>query len=144
MKVVAIIQARIGATRLLGKVLEDVLDKPMLWHLIRRVQHATRVNELVLAIPDGRQDDRLEDFARKYRVNYFRGSEEDVLSRYYEAANEFGAQIIVRITADCPLIDPGATNRIVDEHCNSGADYTSNTVKRTFPRGLDTIVRLGG
>lgn len=140
MKVVAVIQARIGSTRLPGKVLEDVSGKPMLWHLISRLKYSVRIDEVVLAIPDSGQNDLLEDFARRNKLRYFRGSEDDVLSRYYGAATEFGAQVIVRITSDCPLIDPGITDRVIGEHLNSGADYTSNTLQRTFPRGLDTEV----
>ena len=140
MKVVAIVQARIGSTRLPGKVLKDISGKPMLWYLISRLKYSTRTDDLVLAIPESRQNDQLEDFAQRHKLHYFRGSEEDVLARYYGAATKFGAEVIVRLTADCPLIDPEVTDRIIEEHLSSGADYTSNTMKRTFPRGLDTEV----
>lgn len=140
MKVVAIVQARIGSTRLPGKVLKDILGKPMLWHMLNRLRLSTKIDNIVLAIPDSRQNDQLEDFAKGLNLHYFRGSEDDVLSRYYGAATKFGADVIVRLTSDCPLIDPRVTDRVIEEHLNSDADYTSNGIKSGFPRGLDTEV----
>lgn len=140
MKVVAIVQARIGSTRLPGKVLKDILGKPMLWHMVNRLRFSNKIGDIVLAIPDSAQDDRLEQFAKELGLKYFRGSEDDVLSRYYQAAAKFGGDVIVRLTSDCPLIDPGVTDRVIEEHLNSDADYTSSCINRTFPRGLDTEV----
>ena len=140
MKVGAIIQARRGSTRLPGKVLKDILGKPMLWHMLNRLRLSTKIDNIVLAIPDSKQNDRLEDFAKGFNLHHFRGSEEDVLSRYYGAATNFRADVIVRLTSDCPLIDPRVTDKVIEEHLNSNADYTSNGIKSTFPRGLDTEV----
>lgn len=129
-----------GSTRLPEKVLIDVCGKPVLWHMLNRLRFSDKISDIVLAIPDSAHDDRLEDFAKEFGFQCFRGSEEDVLSRYYEAAVRFGADVVVRLTADCPLVDPRVTERVVKEHLNSGADYTSNIIKRTYPRGLDTEV----
>jgi spore coat polysaccharide biosynthesis protein SpsF len=136
-KVEAIIQARVGATRLPGKVFKDISGKPMLWHLLNRLKSANRIDNVILAIPCSTQNDKLENFAKELKLPCFRGSEEDVLSRYYEAAVEFGAQVIVRMTSDCPLIDPRVTDTVIEAHLNSNADYTCDS---GFPRGLDTEV----
>ncbi len=140
MKVVAIVQARMGSTRLLGKVLKDILGKPMLWHMLNRLRLSNGLDEIVLAIPDSAQNNRLEEFAKEFDFHSCRGSEEDVLSRYYEAAVKFSADVVVRLTSDCPLTDPRVTDKVIEEHLSSDVDYTSNTIKRTFPRGLDTEV----
>lgn len=140
MKIAAIIQARMTSTRLPGKVLMDISGKPMLWHIVERLKYSKKIGEVILAIPDTKQNDFLEKFAEDNDLKYFRGSEEDVLSRYYEAAKKFRTDVIVRITSDCPLVDPEIVDMIIEKHLNSDADYTSNTIKRTFPRGLDTEV----
>ena len=139
-KIVAIIQARIVSTRLPGKVLLDVEGKPMLWHVIERLRRARQLDEIILAIPDTKENDVLEEFAKENNLKYFRGPEEDVLSRYYLAAKSFGADTIVRITSDCPLVAPEVVDRVVRECLKSGADYTSNILKRTYPKGLDVEV----
>jgi len=139
-KIAAIIQARITSTRLPGKVLMDIEGKPMLWHVINRLKLSKKINEIILAIPNTKENDILEKFAKDNKVKYFKGSEEDVLSRYYEAAKEFKSDIVVRITSDCPLIDPQVVDLVIEKHLNSGADYTSNVLQRTFPRGLDVEV----
>ena len=87
---------------------------------------AKKLNDIILAIPDTKENDILEKFAKDNKINYFRGSEEDVLSRYYGAAKKFKADIIVRITSDCPLIDPQIVDLVIEKHLNSKADYTSN------------------
>jgi spore coat polysaccharide biosynthesis protein SpsF len=140
MKVAAIIQARLGSSRLPGKVLAEVSGRPMLWHLVRRARHASRIDEVVLAVPEGSRDAPLADFAKEHRISCFRGSETDVLARYHAAAVAANADVIVRITADCPLIAPDIVDSLVERHLSSGADYTSNTKKRTYPRGLDAEV----
>lgn len=136
MKIVAIIQARTTSTRLPNKVLMNISGKSMLWHVVNRVKQAKKVNEIVLAIPDTKKNDILEKFAIENKINYFRGSEENVLFRYYYAAKKFKAHIIVRITSDCPFIDPKIIDKLVKKHLNSDCDYTSTGQKRTFPRGV--------
>lgn len=140
MKVLAIIQARMASTRLPGKVLMDIAGRPMLWHIVNRLNFSKKINEIILAIPDSEENDQLESFAKNQNLKYFKGNEKDVLSRYYETAKEFGVEVIVRITSDCPLIDPEIVDLVIEKHLNSTADYTSNILKRTFPRGLDTEV----
>ncbi len=138
--VVAIIQARMGSTRLPAKVLRDICGKPLLWHMLDRLRLSIRIDDIVLAIPDSEQNDQLADFAKELNLHYFRGSEDDVLARYYGAATKFEADVVVRLTSDCPLIDPRVTDKVIEEHLNSDADYTSVSIKSGFPRGLDTEV----
>jgi spore coat polysaccharide biosynthesis protein SpsF len=135
-KIVAIIQARTGSTRLPNKVLADIEGKPMLWHIINRLKSCKKLDDIILAIPAAKTDDILENFARKNQIKYFRGSEKNVLSRYYFTAKKFKADAIVRICSDCPLVDCAIVDKVVDEYLKSGSDYTSNTLKKTFPLGL--------
>lgn len=129
-----------GSSRLPGKVMSNIDGKPMLWHVINRLRKAKKIGEIILAIPDTEENDVLEKFAKENNVKYFRGSEKDVLSRYYCAAKKFKIDMILRITSDCPLVDPELADLLIEKHLNSGADYTSNVQKRTFPRGLDMEV----
>ena len=139
-KTTAIIQARMTSTRLPGKVLMDIEGKPMLWRVINRLRFSKKIDDIILAIPDTKENDILEEFIKKNNIKYFRGSEKDVLSRYYEAAKKNKCNTIARITSDCPLIDPKIVDSVIKKYLNSSADYTSNTLKRTFPRGLDIEV----
>ena len=139
-KIAAIIQARITSTRLPGKVLMDIEGKPMLWHVINRLKFSEKLDNIILAIPDTKESDVLEKFVKENNIKYFRGSKEDVLSRYYETAKKFKIDVIVRITSDCPLIDPKIVDLVIQKHLDSETDYTSNTLERTFPRGLDVEV----
>ena len=133
----AIIQARMGSTRLPDKVLMDVGGHPMLWHMIERLKPAKNVDEIILAIPNTKENDILEQFAKENNLKYFRGSENDVLARYYETAKAFKVDVIIRITSDCPLIDPEIVDKVIEEHLQSKADYTSNIQARTYPKGMD-------
>lgn len=139
-KVAAIIQARYGSTRLPGKVLKKLAGQPMLAHVVNRVKPAETINDVIVATTKLPADDGIVQLCRERGWSCFRGSEADVLDRYYRAAFEYQAPIIVRITADCPLIDPRVTDSAVKAHLNSGADYTSLNNKSGFPRGLDTEV----
>jgi len=140
MKIAAIVQTRMDSTRLPGKVLLDISDKPMLWHVINRLSFAKKIDEIILAIPDTKENDILEKFTKDNKVKCSRGSEGDVLSRYYKTVKEFKIDIIVRVTSDCPLIDPQIVDLVIKKHLNLDADYTSNTLKRSYPRGLDVEV----
>jgi spore coat polysaccharide biosynthesis protein SpsF len=142
LKIVAITQARMTSTRLPGKVMLPVLGKPLLrWHL-ERVQRAATLDELVLAITTNPGDQVLADLAGGMGIPVFRGSEDDVLSRYYGAAREHGADVIVRVTSDCPLIDPAVIDSTVRAFlaAQPGVDYASNRLPQTYPRGMDTEV----
>jgi len=143
MKVVGVIQARTGSTRYPEKVLRELpfgSGVTVCQQVIRRLKAASRIDEVVVATTTEPPDDRIEDLAGREGVKCFRGSVRDVLSRYYLAAKENSADVVVRITADCPVIDPQIVDRVVGEHLESGSDFTSNILRRTFPHGLDTEV----
>ena len=142
MKVVAIIQARMGSTRLPGKVLLELVGEPMLVRVVNRTRRATRLDEIVIATTTEARDEAIVGLCTSHGWAYFRGSEGDVLDRYYQAAEEYGADIVVRITSDCPLIEPEIIDLVVREFLEEEElDYVSNTLPpRTFPRGLDVEV----
>jgi len=140
MKTVAIIQARIGSTRLRGKVLADILGQPMLWRVVERVRRARNVHEVVVATTTGPHDDELAQFCATRKIKCFRGSESDVLDRYFQAARNYAATTVIRVTADCPLIDPAVIDRVAEVFQQGGFDYVSNTVEASYPDGLDTEV----
>lgn len=129
-----------GSTRLPGKVMMDICGRPMLWHVINRLRHAETLDSIVVATSERRLDDKIEEFCRSEDVPCFRGSEKDVLDRYYQAAKWIGADVIVRITADCPLIDPEVVDSVVNKYLECKCDYASNSELRTYPDGLDTEV----
>ncbi len=138
--VVAIIQARMGSTRLPGKSLAEIEKHPMLWHVIERVKRARLVDRVVVATSTSRADDAIEAMCCEVGVTCYRGSEHDVLDRYYMAARAEKAAQIVRITADCPLIDPEIIDRVVRRFQRGDVDYATNAMVRTYPDGLDTEV----
>ena len=140
MKVTAIIQARIGSTRLPGKVLADIDGHPMLWHVLRRTRAAETLHEVVVATTTEPADDAIVADCRDRGVACFRGSEEAVLDRYYQTALQHDAQAVVRITSDCPLIDPEIIDKTVRAFLEEKPDYASNAGVRSYPRGLDTEV----
>jgi spore coat polysaccharide biosynthesis protein SpsF (cytidylyltransferase family) len=125
-RVVAIIQARIGSTRLRGKVLADLAGRPVLAHVVDRTRAAREIDDVIVAAPDGRQDDVIEQLCRREGWPCFRGSEDDVLDRYYRAAEVWSAEHVVRVTADCPLLCPRELDRVVSRHLETDADYTHN------------------
>jgi spore coat polysaccharide biosynthesis protein SpsF len=140
MRRVIVVQARMTSTRLPGKVLEDVAGRPMLAQQLRRLARCRRADEIVVATTSNVTDDPVVAAARAEGARWFRGSEVDVLERYVGAAREAKADVIVRVTADCPLIDPEVSDRVIDALVGAPmrSDYASNVVRRTFPRGLDT------
>lgn len=141
MKTVCIIQARIGSTRLPGKVMLDLCGSPVLWHVVTRVSRAKSVDQVVVATTDQKQDDVICDLCRSEGFALYRGSEHDVLQRYFHAATEYQADSVVRITSDCPLIDPAIISSSVELFWAERPHYISNVIPpRTFPIGLDTEV----
>jgi spore coat polysaccharide biosynthesis protein SpsF len=160
MRVVAIIQARMGSTRLPGKVLADIGGRSMLGRVCDRARRAALVDQVVVATTLEPDDQQVVDECACLQVACFRGSTEDVLQRYHQAARAFGADAVVRITADCPLIDPQVIDLVVAAFQKGGQApisakkgvcsvlkigdcpllYASNTVRRTWPRGLDVEV----
>lgn len=127
------------STRLPGKVLMDVAGKPMLVQQIGRLKQCALADEIVIATTTNPVDDPLVDIARQEGVGWFRGDEHDVLSRFVGAARQTRADVIVRVTADCPLIDPQVSDRVIGELLTHTpeCDYASNVLQRTYPRGLD-------
>lgn len=145
MRIVAIIQARMGSTRLPCKVMIMLNERTVLEHVINRVRACSMVDEVVIATTTNSQDDIIIKEADQCGVKWYRGSEEDVLARYYESAREFEAEIIVRVTSDCPLFDPELLCAMLERFLDitkSGIDveYLSNTITRTYPRGLDAEI----
>ena len=141
MKVVCLVQARVGSTRLPGKILKEICGKTILHHEIDRLKKCKEIDEIVIATTDKKDDDKIVNEAKKLSVKYFRGSENDVLSRFYYSAKENNADIIVRVTSDCPCIDFEILDKMLiyfkEKYKEKQVDYLSNTIKRTYPRGYD-------
>lgn len=140
MTTMAILQARTGSTRLPGKVLMDLAGAPLLVRVIERARTIPGLDGVVVATTTAERDRPLIDLARQHGIEAFAGSEDDVLDRYYQAARQFEADVIVRLTADCPLLDPAVSARVLDRFEQSAVDYVSNTQPPTYPDGLDTEV----
>ncbi len=143
MKIAAIIQARTTSTRLPGKVLKELPYNSgitCLEQVTRRLKKSIKLNAIIIATTKEKEDNEIVDIAKKENVKYFRGSKENVLSRYYFAAKENNIDLIVRITSDCPCIDAAITDLTIDDHINKMVDYTTNSLIRTYPHGLDAEV----
>jgi len=143
-KVICIIQARMGSSRLPGKVLQEICAHPMLYWVAKRAVQAKSVHEVVIATTDKSEDDPIEQFCRSENIACFRGSDFDVLDRFYQTARQYRADIVVRLTADCPLIDPALIDDAVDRLESANADFCANRLPppypRTYPIGLDVEV----
>lgn len=145
MKTIVIIQARMNSERLPGKVLLPLAGKPMLGRIVERIRTCKRIDDLIIATTKNPIDDIVVTVAKTSGCAVFRGDEYDVLSRYYYAATTMNANVVIRITADCPFIDPFIIDEMVKRFKkrntgNNTCDYLSNIVKRTFPRGLDVEI----
>ena len=140
MSTIAIIQARMGSTRLPGKVLLNLEDKTVLEHVVDRVRSSKQVDDVVVATTISKDDLRIVKLCANLGVSVYCGSEDDVLDRYYQAAKLFKAENIVRITSDCPVIDPKIIDDAITLHIKNDVDYTSNTLKVTYPDGQDVEV----
>lgn len=142
--VVAIVQARVSSSRLPGKVLADILGQPMLVRVVERARMAVLLDEVVVATTTEAEDDSIEALCRERGYACTRGSNVDVLDRVYQAARQHGAEVVVRLTGDCPLIDPGIIDQTVGAFLRSDVDFAANRLpppwKRTYPIGLDTEV----
>jgi len=135
-RAVAIVQARVGSTRLPAKVLMPLAGRPMVEHVLRRAAAIAGIDEVVAAIPDGADDDRLAEVVKATGVRLVRGSSDDVLARYAAAAAIAEAEVVVRVTADCPFLSQVVSGGVLAGF--KACDYVSNTLERTYPRGLDT------
>lgn len=142
MKTVIIVQARMTSTRLPGKVMKQVLGKSLLQYQLERLQRVKLADEIVIATTTNQTDESIVELCNRLAVPCFRGSEEDVLGRYYQAARVYKADTVVRVTSDCPLIDPQVIDEVIDCYLKnkSNYDYVSNSLERTYPRGMDTEV----
>jgi len=138
--ITAIIQARVGSTRLPNKVFAELSGKPLIWHVVERVRRSKRIEKIVLATTVNPMDDSLAEWANSHNVEVFRGSEEDVLSRYYQAALSSGASTIARITADDPFKDPEITDEVIDLCIEGELDFACNNNPPSFPEGLDAEI----
>ena len=136
MKTIALIQARMTSSRLPGKVLQDVAGKPMLLHVVNRAQQAKSVDNVAVITSTHESDDAIERCCIENSIPCFRGNLDDVLDRYYQAARHFQADNVVRITADCPLLDPVIVDKVINAFNDSAYDYVSNTLECTYPDGL--------
>jgi glutamate-1-semialdehyde 2,1-aminomutase/spore coat polysaccharide biosynthesis protein SpsF len=138
--VLAIIQARMGSTRLPNKVLASIGDRPMLWHVLNRLSYVPAVEQTVVATSTEPADDPIVTFCRENRFECFRGSEKDVLDRFYCAAKHYAADVIVRITADCPMIDPQIVDKVLKAYIEGAHDYVTNILRYTYPDGQDVEI----
>ena len=141
-KVVAIVQARMSSTRLPRKVMATICGKPVLLHIIDRLKECKLLDDIVIATTVNNIDDIIFNAVKNYdkSIGLFRGSEENVLERYYLAAKKFNVDVVVRVTSDDPLIDPTVVDDLISEFLMNSCDYVSNSLNRTFPLGLDAEV----
>jgi len=138
--ILAILQARVSSTRLPGKALMKILGRPMLSYEIERIRRCRRIDELLVATTHHAEDDAIASLCSALGVNCFRGAREDVLDRFYQAAKPVKPDHVVRLTGDCPLLDPDIIDQTIDYYLQGGFDYTSNALDPTFPDGLDTEI----
>jgi len=139
-KVLAIVQARVGSTRLPGKVLKKVNDKSLIEILFHRLSKSKKIDKIILATSESNENDILSDLIQVLGYDIFRGQEDDVLGRYFEAAKQYQPECIVRITGDCPILDPKLIDKVISSYIKENADYASNINPPTYPDGLDVEV----
>ena len=140
MNVIAIIQARTGSTRLPNKVFYELSGKPLLYHVVERIRHSSEIDKIVVATTKSKNDDLINNWAKENGVSCFRGSEENVLERYYYAAEKYNADLIVRITADDPFKDYRIIDNAVRIIKENNLDFVCNNNPVSFPEGLDVEV----
>jgi len=140
MRTVAVVQARLGSTRLPGKVLYELAGRPMILMVLDRVSRATGLDDVILATGEGEGNDALDAVVSAAGYRVVRGPEDDVLARYRIAAEAAAADLIVRVTGDCPFIDPGVLDALLALRAEQGADYATNVKPETWPDGLDASV----
>ena len=138
--IVAIIQCRLGSKRIPGKVLKKIEGKPMLWHIIERLKPSKHIEKIGIATSESKENDDIINFARKNNILCCAGSEEDLLSRFYQAAKKFEATTIVRIWGDCPFIDFEIVDKVINLHLDKNSDFTSNRKPMSYPVGMSVEV----
>ena len=138
--IAAIIQARTGSTRLPNKVFKNLCGNPLIWHITNRLKYSKKINKIILATTQNENDNVLEEWALENDISCFRGSENDVLDRYYHSAHHFEVDTIVRITADDPFKDSQIIDKVINLFEENNLDFAYNNNPPTFPEGLDTEV----
>lgn len=136
-KIITILQARYNSTRLPGKVLFPILDHPMLIHQINRIKNSKLHGQIIVATSTHHEDQNIVNCCKDNSISYYCGKLDDVLDRFYHAAIPHHADHIVRLTGDCPLIDPEIVDQVIQTHLDGNFDYTTNALKPTYPDGLD-------
>ncbi len=134
------VQARTGSQRFPRKVLAEIENKPLLWHVLNRVKRVKDTDQIILITTRKKEDEILLDIAKNSNIHSFAGDELDVLNRHYQCALRYEADPIIRITADCPLIDPSVVDKIFEIYLEGNYDFVSNCIPPTFPDGLDTEI----
>ena len=137
MSVNAIIQARCGSTRFPNKVFALIDGKPLIWHVVNRLKYATKIDDIIVATTVSEKDDKIEEWCKENNVHCFRGSEENVLNRYYSASEAFPSDYVVRITADDPFKEPKVIDAVITKLIEEGYDHVTNNLPPSFPEGLD-------
>jgi len=140
MKIISIVQARTGSSRLPNKVMKHINGTPMIGLLLSRLSNSKLINQVVLATTVLEEDKILSDYVTELGYDVFSGSEKNVLDRYYNTATKYKADVIVRVTGDCPLIDPMVVDRVIQSFLDTDVDYASNVNPPTYPHGLDVEV----
>ena len=140
MKIVAIVLARLTSKRLPGKTLMPILGIPMIELLIRRLSLSKKINQIVVAIPKNKKNKKLNIYLRRNKHQVFQGTEKNVLKRFYKAAKFYKADLVVRITGDCPLIDASIVDVLINKLIKNKKDFVTNAAPPTFPDGLDAEV----
>ena len=140
--IVGIIQARMGSTRLPGKIMRDVCGKPMLEMMIERVRRSKTLEKIVIATSTNKEDDIIVEFCNKMNVDFYRGSENDLIARYKGASDMFGVDVVVRLTSDTPIMDSYVIDKVVDVYVKNDYDFVSNCypMPRTYPDGMNVEV----
>lgn len=138
----AIVQARMGSTRLPGKVMKKINDKPILQHCLERIALSKYVgNNIIVATTNLSRDKPIVNYCKNHHIRYYKGSEDDVLSRYYKAAKKYDVKTIIRITSDCPLIDPDVIDKVISYYKSNDYDYVCNTwFEGAYPSGFDVQI----
>jgi spore coat polysaccharide biosynthesis protein SpsF len=139
-KIACIVEARMRSTRLPGKVLKPILGRPMLALLVERLGRVRQIDAIVIATTENSADDCIAALAQQLGVQSYRGSEDDVLGRVLGAARSVHADLIVEVTGDCPLIDPGVIDQLIATYKTNLTDYCANVLSRTYPRGMEAQV----
>ncbi len=137
MTVNAIIQARCGSTRFPNKVFAEIDGKSLLWHVVNRLKYAKRIDNIIIATTTNSKDDVIEDWCLDEQIKCFRGSENDVLNRYYNASLSFPSDVVVRVTADDPFKEPGVIDQVIGKLIDEELDLATNNFPPSFPEGLD-------